>query len=515
MLRETKRKRKTCEKKRWNAREQGITLVALVITVIIIIILATVTINMAFGDNGLITQAQKAKDMTANSIAAEQEGMNSVMSEYLNVIGEDSEITPPEPEIPDIPGGQEAVETGAIEFTNPTWASGQASVTISTNTSYALQYQVVANEGASSAKNWQEVPEGGVIGNLNHRDVVYARLVQGTNYGEEASTTVKDEQKPQKASINLSSASIETGASVTATVTHIDNESGPNITASKYIWNTSSTELGEDASRYTEGTFDSNGQEISKTMSAEGTYYLHVLTIDKAGNATETVSDAITVKTAGIPESESYVGYYADVDGNGSVDGIIYADLAFTKSGEWGNSFGTYSYTKKSNLKKYKVEGSYTANGLGSKGIVKPNGGSGNERFYVMALSDVDTSTHQFWGGSTSTVTSLDFGTGESNTAAMRSKSGSSSYLWGLSAVKNGRWNGSSGWYVPSRCELVAFGDAFDITKWNYDDYGLSRYYWSSSQDDTNTACYADFNDGYMHSGSNYGNYYVRLGTTF
>ena len=83
--------------KKIRKEEQGITLVALVITIIIIIILATVTINMAFGDNGLITQAQKAKDMTANSIAAEQEGMNSVMSEYLNVMAEDSEIPVPNP----------------------------------------------------------------------------------------------------------------------------------------------------------------------------------------------------------------------------------------------------------------------------------------------------------------------------------------------------------------------------------------------------------------------------------
>ena len=76
--------------------KKGITLVALVITVIIIIILSTVTINMAFGDNGLITQAQRAKDMTANSIMAEQEEMNSVMSEYLNVMAEDSEIPLPD-----------------------------------------------------------------------------------------------------------------------------------------------------------------------------------------------------------------------------------------------------------------------------------------------------------------------------------------------------------------------------------------------------------------------------------
>ena len=42
-------------------REKGITLVALVITVIIIIILATVTISFLFGENGLITRAQQAK----------------------------------------------------------------------------------------------------------------------------------------------------------------------------------------------------------------------------------------------------------------------------------------------------------------------------------------------------------------------------------------------------------------------------------------------------------------------
>ena len=78
---------------KWKTRNQkGITLVALVITIIIIIILATVTINMAFGDNGLIKQAELAKDMAANSTIAEQEGMNSLMDEYANLMEEDSEI---------------------------------------------------------------------------------------------------------------------------------------------------------------------------------------------------------------------------------------------------------------------------------------------------------------------------------------------------------------------------------------------------------------------------------------
>ena len=50
---------------------------------------------MAFGDNGLIKQAQKAKDMAANSIIAEQEGMNSLLSDFANLMADDSGTTQP------------------------------------------------------------------------------------------------------------------------------------------------------------------------------------------------------------------------------------------------------------------------------------------------------------------------------------------------------------------------------------------------------------------------------------
>lgn len=38
-----------------------------------------------------------------------------------------------------------------------------------------------------------------------------------------------------------------------------------------------------------------------------------------------------------------------------------------------------------------------------------------------------------------------------------------------------------SGWFVPSKCEWLAFADAFGITKETFEDYSLSPYYWSSS----------------------------------
>ena len=298
----------------FRGKNKGITLVALVITVIIIIILATVTINMAFGDNGLITQAQRAKDMTANSIVAEQEGMNSVLSEYLNVMAEDSEIPLPDP-APDIPGGQEAVEQGAISFTNPTWASGQASVTISTNTSYTLQYQVVANEGASSDTDWQAVPAGGVIGNLNHNDIVYARLMQGSYYGEEASTTVKDETDPTIDSITPSNITYN---SVTVTVTASDGQSGLATNGTyKYYLNDENTPRETN----TTGSYTFTG------LSAETGYTIKVVVTDKAGNEAEGTTTATTTMEPLPIEDKLKAGdyvYYTDGKGTRRTCVVLY-----------------------------------------------------------------------------------------------------------------------------------------------------------------------------------------------
>lgn len=45
-------------------KKKGITLVALVVTIIILLLLAGVSISMLTGENGIITQAQNAKEMT-------------------------------------------------------------------------------------------------------------------------------------------------------------------------------------------------------------------------------------------------------------------------------------------------------------------------------------------------------------------------------------------------------------------------------------------------------------------
>lgn len=77
-------------KRNKNVKEKGITLIALVITVVILIILATVTLNVVLGEGGLIDRAQLAKNMTLNATAEEEEGLAKLEEEFANIMPEES-----------------------------------------------------------------------------------------------------------------------------------------------------------------------------------------------------------------------------------------------------------------------------------------------------------------------------------------------------------------------------------------------------------------------------------------
>ena len=68
----------------------GITIITLAVTILIIIILASITINAVLGDNGLLKQAQDAKDLAESTTLETGDKMNSLLQEYMNVMAEDS-----------------------------------------------------------------------------------------------------------------------------------------------------------------------------------------------------------------------------------------------------------------------------------------------------------------------------------------------------------------------------------------------------------------------------------------
>jgi len=254
-----------------------------------------------------------------------------------------------------------------------------------------------------------------------------------------------------------------------------------------------------------------------------------------------------------IGTDQSYVGCYADMDRDGNIDGVIFADQGFgtTGTGVWGDEdfgldeMGTYEVPKiSSGLKEYYIsQESYTIKSTDGEWdsdphpVISPVEGTiGIDRFYVMKLSDFTTSSYStfYWYYSAYSESSLDdpiartahdFGEGYEKTGEVIAK-------WNKGAVSNGGYGAqndgdiwkhiqteyANGWFIPSKGEWSAFGGELGITSSNYSTtYGLSHSYWSSSQYDTICAYGAYFDDGCLGydriNRSTYG--YVRLCTPF
>ena len=253
-----------------------------------------------------------------------------------------------------------------------------------------------------------------------------------------------------------------------------------------------------------------------------------------AGAYTGTVSYTAEILT-------NYVGYYADTNGDGTVDGVIFADLAIGGSGtwnpsgrSWANSTGTYSYgtIPVDELKSYRVSQESYDGKFGTKPVLSPEG-SGKDRFYVMALENIDSSTYTWYANAYNggkglmtdyrIATSPNFGAGKQNTINMINKWNNKAYgkqdadergykdIWGVIQEQT-----TNDWFVPSAKEWAAFGGELGVTKTNYSSLSLPDRCWSSSQYSDIQVWAALFCYGYVNGdGVNNGSIYVRLATTF
>ena len=331
---------------------------------------------------------------------------------------------------------------------------------------------------------------------------------------------------------------------------------------------------------------DKKGEDPTETKIKEilGTYFkedtipedlsdLNQVMKTKSGGYTVKLSEVLNgvtikqeVKETTIAKStkitDSYVGYYADIDNDGDVDGIIYADMIVgnTKSGRWNeNDWSDYNVTKiddVTSVKDYVVStktytgqttaGIYKANdGFGEKEVLVPatNSTGTKDRFYVMTLEDFTNNSKNrfYWYYAGENLdrkiesSAIDFGEGKQKTIDMvidwnnnttkygeqTTASSGLDYidLWG--AIQDGQYNivstasDSKKWFIPSKSEWSAFGEELGITQDNYANKGFSDWYWSSSQGSTSTAYGALFNLGYFDDYSVGIIGYVRLSTTF
>ncbi len=275
----------------------------------VLLILAGVTINLLFSDTGLFEKAQEAENTWKNAENSDREAIGELSNQMNDIInGITNEENTEESEIP---GGTEGLLEGAIIASEPTWDSSShtASITLSKGPDVASNLSIEWQINKIDEENWTT---GTNVTGLNHNDIVYARLTNGTNHGQEASVTIKDEIDPTTASLTVGTVG-ETSIAVTAQGT--DNESG--VYSYEFQRSTTSSTSGFT----TVATQTSTATSLSYTYTGltEGTtYYLRVVVTDKAGNtktssAVEQIAKNIATNVNELKEGD-WVNY---VDKNG------------------------------------------------------------------------------------------------------------------------------------------------------------------------------------------------------
>ena len=203
------------------------------------------------------------------------------------------------------------------------------------------------------------------------------------------------------------------------------------------------------------------------------------ITVKSASNTNYNAKKAtysVTVKYQTFT-GNSGVGYYADVDGNGTVDGIIFADFKNGGSGSWGGT--SYTIPTATGLKEYYVSKTNYNGSFGTRNVLTAKGKE-NARFNVMALSDYNNGTR---------------------------------YLFEKAQnITMGDWNN------PNIETWSMFVGQLGITTSNYSGYGLKVAYWSSS----GFVSYyrggygVRFDEGRCYQGASDGlDFWIRLARTF
>ena len=182
--------------------------------------------------------------------------------------------------------------SGTISVTRTTWANGKATVELTTSEpNVTIQYQI-----GTLTDNWNDYVAS--IPDLNHNDIIFVRIYNGS-IGSTGDGTIKvtDSNLPLSARIEFNKTQAETDEAITATVTQTDNETGIELSHCKWIYNQTDTKYGEDDSIWTAATAFTDTNPLNLTATTEGTYYLHVLSVDKAGNKRASISESVIVES--------------------------------------------------------------------------------------------------------------------------------------------------------------------------------------------------------------------------
>ena len=374
---------------------------------------------------------------------------------------------------------------------NPGTTAGKAMITVTTKetinyTSKTATYEATVKNGSIDLRvtpytgTYDGRQHNAVTVNVTPSDAKIEYSINGGTYSTTMPTVIntssftvtvraskkgyKTESSTQTTKVNKSNGSLSL-SSYSGTINH---PSSISFTAS------GTGDISAKSSNTGVATVSVSGNTITAKSVGAGSATITVKSASNTNYNEKTAAYAVTVKIPTFTES-SGVGYYADIDGNGSVDGIIFEDFKVGGSGTWGNANGKYTIPTVSETKNYYISKKSYTDKFGTKDVLTPIG-TGNNRFYVMTLTD-KMSNYCEWAPAKEQAT--------------------------------------NGWNLPTRNELAAFSGMLNITISNRGTYGLHGYYWTSEGYGLSGAWVASYEGGYMRTISASGGAYVRLCRTF
>ena len=279
--------------------ESGITLLALVVTIIVMLILAGVALRLGIGDNGIIGLTGNTVDEYTNASEQEQEGLNRFTDEFNQILNEGR------------PGGEDNTDENITINTKPTisivgWNQGVGGIVeISPLAGCTIQYKI------GRTGQWTEY-----IGqvNVDNGDTIFARYKNEEGVSASSSKIVEDTTGPN---VNITSLTVD-GGEISIMVTAQDNEMGmPNPPTYNYYIKLHSDTYYESVGHNTTGEF------TFTELKGNEQYDIRVSTTDLAGNQGSTTSNSQTGETVEVPTLVVDENIFFDLSPEGPTTGNV------------------------------------------------------------------------------------------------------------------------------------------------------------------------------------------------
>ena len=426
---------------------KGITLISLAVTIVVLLILAGISINTVIGDNGIIKKAQSSAELTKESEAKEIINRTimefyltneyETLEDFLNTKVSEGRIDKVEK------NADGTLKVWKNDYSVTTENKTNSSNNNDNNMNKRIKISITPYEGIYDSCEHEAITNV----NVEPTDTTLEYSTDGINY----STTIPRIINAGTATINIRASKENYETKNVTVIAKIEKAEGnlslsetsgtieyPNSTTFTVSGNTGT--LSVSSSNTNVATVSISGSTVTVKSVGTGSATITVKSAANTNYNEKTATYTVTVKK---PTFTGYsgVGYYADTDGDGTPDGVIFEDFKNGGSGTWGKgSNGSYTISTVSSTKSYYISQTNYEGPFGTKDVLAATG-SGNARFYVMALSDYNNSATYNYSD------------------AIKIKSGE--------------------WRVPTRNERAAF--AGQLVIYAYYEYGLEETYWSSS----------------------------------